>query len=691
MTLLLVVFWGWFFVQIARRWRLMRVGGPEPRYDQIGRRLRMVYEFAFVQKRMARYRWAGAAHKIIFLGFIVLLLRTLILWGRGYTEHFDFWLFAIDQPLGKAYALLKDVFVVLVLLATFVFLYYRLILKPWRLTHNFEGILILLIIATMMVGDLLYDGATIARAALPVTFNPWEPAGSTVALALAGLSDATLNVLRHAGFWTHGTLVLLFLNLLPRSKHFHIITAIPNVFFADLASRGRLRPIEDIEGKIEREEPLGVARIEHLSWKSILDLYTCTECGRCSDFCPATQTGKLLSPKHFTVDLRDHLYARQRELTGSDGPKPADLVPDVIAPEVLWACTTCRACETECPVFITYVDKIVDMRRHLVMEKSEFPAEWQNAFRGLESNANPWNFPAADRAGWTAGLDVPTIDLNPNPDVLYWVGCSASFDDRARRIARATAQLLKAAGVNFAILGTAEQCTGDPARRAGYEYLFEMLAKTNVETLNGHNIRKIVTTCPHCFNTLLNEYPDFGGRYEVVHHADFLAALLRDGRLKLNGPRGTGVGSRGTGVSPVKPLTIVFHDSCYLGRYNDIYDSPRDVLKAIPGVRLVEAAASRDRGMCCGAGGAQMFKEEEHGNRRLPVDERVNIARTGQLLETQPDVVASACPFCQRMLIDGLAAKGRAEVSQQDIAEILWQAVNGPPPSASDATAAVST
>lgn len=676
-TLLLVGFWGWFFLQVSKRWRLMQIGANENRFDQLGRRFRVAWEYAFAQKRMRRYWWAGIAHQAIFAGFVVLLLRTIVLWGRGYNEHFDLWVLGVDQPLGKVYSVLKDVFAVLVILGTLVFFYYRLVARPWRLSAGFEGVLILLIIATMMVSDIVYDGASMVRharaAGVAPHFSGIEPAGSTLALAFAGLSDPILNCLRHAGFWMHGTLVLLFLNLLPNSKHFHVITAIPNVFLSDLSPRGRLRPVPDIEGRIERSEPLGVSRIEHFSWKAILDFYTCTECGRCSDYCPAASTGKLLSPKHLTLDLRNHLYSRQDEFVraaaapaGADGngsPRQIDLVGDIIKPEVLWACTTCRACETECPVFITYVDKIVDMRRSLVMEKGEFPGELQNAFRGLETSGNPWSFPAAERAAWTSGLEVPTIEENPTPDVLYWVGCSPSFDDRARKIARATAQLLKAAGVNFAILGTSETCTGDPARRAGNEFLFEMLARTNVETLNGLGIKKIVTTCPHCFNTLFNEYRDFGGTYEVVHHADFLADLIRQGKLR---PRNR-VDSR-----------VVYHDSCYLGRYNDLYDGPRDVLRSIPGLVVLEPQATRDRGMCCGAGGAQMFKEEEHGNQRRPIDKRVNVARTEQLLETQPDRVASGCPFCQRMLIDGLADKGRENVQQQDIAEILWEAVREP-------------
>jgi Fe-S oxidoreductase len=668
MTILLLGAWGLFAWQMTRRYRLMTLGPRENRLDRIGERLRRTYEFALAQKRMRRYWWAGIAHQLIFLGFVVLLLRTLILWGRGYDEHFDFWLFGAERPLGKVYSFLKDIFAVLVLAGAAVFFYYRIVVRPERMSKGLEGLLILLIISVMMLADILYDGASIARetraAGRDVAFSALEPAGSLAAITLAGLPEGVLAVLRHAGFWTHGTLVLIFLNLLPISKHFHVITAIPNVFAQSLAPRGRLPNVPDIEGKIEREETLGLKRIQQLSWKGVLDLYTCTECGRCTDQCPAAGTGKLLSPKQLTLDLRDYLYRQEKALTAAaatgSGPAGEDLVPGVIPPEVIWACTTCGACETECPVFITYVDKIVDLRRNLVMEKSEFPAELQNAFRGLETNANPWSFPAADRGAWAADLDIPRMADRPDAPVLFWVGCSASFDDRARKIARATANLLRAAGVEFAILAEEEQCTGDPARRAGNEFLFQMFAQANAETLNRYQPKTIVTTCPHCFNTLLNEYPDFGAKFHVVHHSQFLADLVRQGRLR-----------------PVRRLEarVAYHDSCYLGRYNDIYDAPREALRAIPGLTVLEPRETRDRGMCCGAGGAQMFKEEEPP-RPGAAAERVNLKRTDQLLDTRPDMVASACPFCQRMLLDGLAGRHREDVQQHDIAELLWQAVD---------------
>jgi len=662
MALLLVSGWGIFAHSARRRWNLLMVGSPENRFDQPIERLRQTWTYAIAQLRMRRYPLAGAAHMLIFLGFGVLLLRTLILWGRGFDESFNLWFFGPDQLLGQTYSFFKDVFAVFVILGTLVFFYYRVVKRLGRMTLSTEGLVILGIILTMMIADILYDGATIAgKMKSPSVFLVCEPAGSLLAQPLYGSDPSTLTILRHVGFWTHSALVLIFLNLLPYSKHFHIITGIPNVYFQSLHSPGRLPPIEDMDGKLEREETLGIRRIDQFSWKSILDFYTCTECGRCSDHCPATKTGKKLSPKHFTLDLRDFLYKNGNALAagkanGDDQEPRKDLIDGVINPEVLWACTTCRACEQECPVFISYVDKIVDMRRYLVQERSEFPAQLQTAFKGMESNANPWSFPSGDRAKWAEGLDIRTIAEHPDAQVLFWVGCAPSFDERAKKVTRATVKLMQQAEVDFAILGTQEQCTGDPARRAGNEYLFQMFAKANVEVLNGYGVdkKKIVTTCPHCFNTLLNEYPDFGGKYEVIHHSTFLAGLVAQGKLK-----------------PMRRMDkkVVYHDSCYLGRYNEVYNAPRDALRSIPGLTVLEPMATRDRGMCCGAGGAQMFKEEEPGK------ERVNIARTGQLLDTQPDVVASACPFCMRMLTDGLATHNRESIPQLDIAEMLLESM----------------
>ncbi|HEY6727520.1 MAG TPA: (Fe-S)-binding protein [Polyangiaceae bacterium] len=710
----------------THRGKLLRVGERtwESRIDRVGKRLEQVWTFAVFQKKMRYYFWAGIAHQLIFLGFLVLLARSVMLWGRGFDPTFNLWILG-DTPLGHAYSWLKDVFATLVLIGVAVFVYYRVIRPQKRMSLSGEGLLILGIISTMMLGDMVYDGASralqarftsecgsaeasdwCARAStLVAQYGPesaahsleyafWpEPAGSLFALLLEPLDTSTLVVLGHAGFWSHSTLVLIFLNILPYSKHFHIITAIPNVFFTDLTPRGRLRPLakntEDLMAMVEKASEqedmnaarIGYSRIQHFTWKDILDFYTCTECGRCSDNCPATTTGKLLSPKHLTLHLRDHLYARQDEflklgteraktapsppVADGDSPppeqplrppehQPVDLVPEVVHQDVLWGCTTCRACEQQCPVNITYVDKIVQMRRNLVMIRGEFPAELNKPFEGMETNGNPWNLARVDRATWAEGLGLRTFAEAPTTEVLFWVGCAASYDDRSKKIARATARLLQAAGVDFAILADEESCTGDPARRAGNEYLFSMLAEANIETLNGYQgqggARTIVTTCPHCFNTLANEYADFGGRYQVVHHTDYLLGLVAAGKLV---PR-----------APVK-ARVVFHDSCYLGRYNDIYESPRQILGRIPGVELVETKASRDKGLCCGAGGAQMWMEEQN-------NDRMNVKRTGQLLATGADTIASACPFCMTMLSDGVkAAAAEEKVRTLDVVEML--------------------
>lgn len=703
---------GLFAWSAKRRWALALVGAAtwESRIDRIADRLQAVGTFAIFQKKMRYYFWAGIAHNLIFAGFAVLLLRTLVLWGRGFDPAFNLWLLTPESLLGQSYAFFKDTFACLVLSGVAVFVYYRVLKPQKRMALSVEGLIILGIIATMMISDMAYDGAStvlnvryaelcsatpgselclatrtiVAPLGVPaaeVSYHFWpEPAGSLFAVLLADAAPETLVAVAHFGFWTHASLVLVFLNILPYSKHFHIITAVPNVFFGDLTPRGRLRPLagsteallEQVEAATEDEEQMGAARIgysriDHFTWKDVMDFYTCTECGRCTDNCPAALTGKKLSPKHLTLALRDELYAHQEEVENLPIEKPfevgslkiqaRDLVPEVVDPDVLWACTTCRACEEQCPVNITYVDKIVQMRRNLVTIRGEFPAELNKPFEGMETNGNPWNLSRLDRAKWTEGLSIPTAAENPSAPVLYWVGCAASYDDRAKKIARATALLLKQAEVDFAILAEEETCTGDPARRAGNEYLFSMLAETNMETLTGYHkqggVQTILTTCPHCFNTLKNEYPDFGQRFNVVHHTDYLLGLLAEGKLSAK--------------KSVK-AKVVYHDSCYLGRYNDVYESPRQILEQIDGVQLVETEASRNKGLCCGAGGAQMFMEEQ-------TSDRVNVKRTNQLLATGADTLASACPFCMTMLTDGLKAESKEdEVKNLDVVELLAQA-----------------
>jgi Fe-S oxidoreductase len=721
MTLLLVSTLGFFSWSAFRRLRQVKVGVPDPRFawtgEQIADRTKTLLIYAFGQKRMPNYTLAGFAHVGIFVAFQVLLLNSIMLWGRGFDPTFDFWgILSTDHIVGKLYSFAKELAAFAAIVGSVAFLYLRwgkrgmdsgdpseVKNKPrMTLGHKVgdyvftEPVLILFIIITMMVADFLYVGAslTLESAATGEAIHAgwWEPFGGIVAQLLSGVSTGAVKAWQHAGFWWHASFVLIFLNILPYTKHFHVLTVIPNVFAYERRPNA-LPKVEDLEGKVEREESLGINRLSDLTYKHIMDLYTCTECGRCSDNCPAYITGKKLSPKHLTLAIRDHLYATERDMFGKEalveepGDTPAaapkesageepihtfpqapeggyfvgdtvvDLVPNILHPDVIWGCTSCRACEEQCPVMISYVDKIIGMRREEVMMKNEFPGELQGAFNGIETNGNPWNISAMDRADWADGLDIPTLSDKPDAQVLYWVGCAASYDDRAKKVARAVSKLLKKARVDFAILGTEETCTGDPARRAGNEYLFQMLAEQNIETLNGYEASKktIITACPHCFNTLANEYSDFGGTYDVVHHAEFLNGLLVAGKLV-----------------PSKAVKgkVVYHDSCYLGRYNQIYDSPRKILESIEGLELTEVEYwNRNKGLCCGAGGAQMFMEE-HG------DERVNNKRTLQLLNTGATTIASGCPFCMTMLTDGLKAQEKEEeIGQRDIAEILADAI----------------
>jgi len=708
MTVVLLVTLSIFAWSAYRRLQLIKTASPEPDFslntlDDLLARLKQTALYALGQRKMAkneRYRIAGIAHVFIFGAFITLNLNSVLLWVRGYDAHFDVWgLMARGTLLGDGYSLVKELAAALAFLGALVFMYYRVVTRDKRMTLGIEGIIILGIISTMMLADFLYTGAWLAlesqATGIVPHWHPAEPIGSALAVALQSSSESTLTVLAHAGFWWHSSFVLIFMNLLPYSKHFHILTSLPNVFTMRLAPVGRLPKVQDLEGKVEREEAVGVAKITDLSWKQVLDLYTCTECGRCSDNCPAYTTGKKLSPKHLTLALRDHLYASEGRLiadTGVTDPgavakkaaaegeeiardvlhttplapeggyfttgADVELVPNIIDPDVIWACTSCRACEEQCPVMITYVDKIVQMRRDQVMIKNEFPPDLQKPFRGMETNGNPWNLSAMDRANWADGLDIPTLEDKPDAAVLYWVGCAASYDDRAKKVSRSVAKLLKHAGIDFAILGTEETCTGDPARRAGNEFLFQMLAEQNIETLNNYKVgtKTVITACPHCFNTLKNEYSDFGGNFDVVHHTDFLMNLIKEGKIK---------------PQKAQKEVVAYHDSCYLGRYNEVYDAPRQILQSIPGLELREVSYwNKSKGLCCGAGGAQMFMEEQHGT------QRVNKKRTLQLLDTGATTLATGCPFCMTMITDGLKAEEKEDkIGQRDIAEILADSV----------------
>ena len=659
MTFLLLVgltlFCGW---TVPRRIRPLLQAGLEWPVDRRGYRFWLLVKFGFGQWRLFRQPLPGVAHALIFFGGAMLLLRGIMLFARGYVADQDFglWLFHRGTVLGNAYSLAKDCSIVLVMLGVAVFFYLRVLRRLQRMTLNFEGLLILIILAALMASDVLYDASGLALRS--GSNSVWEPLGTATAVLLRQLHDHHLHAIRNCAYWMHICLILGFLNYLPYCKQFHEITAFVNVYLQRLEPAGRLQSMHDLEGMAEREEPLGLGQIDALSAKAVIDLYSCTECGRCSEVCPARRTGKTLSPKELTVALRDDIYGRRPGQANPSCANTANVVSPSgpVIPEALWACTTCRACEVECPVFITYVDKIVDIRRFQVQQAGAMPEDLSNMFRNLERDGNPWGFAQDQRMAWAEGLDVPVLADVGHAEWLFWVGCAAAYDSSAMRIARATVQLLRQAGLDFAVLGVEEHCTGDAARRAGNEFLFQQLAEANVAMMNRYAVANIVTACPHCFNTLKNEYCDFGSSCNVLHHTELLAKLLSEGRLS---------------AKHAVNRKIVYHDPCYLGRYNGIYEDPRDIVQSVPGVQLVEAEKSFDKGTCCGGGGAQYFKSEERG------ELRVSHLRVQELTATGATVLCSACPFCISSLADAPDAASGEQPQPKDVAEILWKSVSG--------------
>ncbi|HEV8320547.1 MAG TPA: (Fe-S)-binding protein [Myxococcota bacterium] len=687
----LVAFVAMFALIAERRWSLLWVmQGKDDRFHEWPTRLKALLRDGFAQGRMPRKRYAlvGVAHVFIFWGFIVLGAQTTMLAARGFVADFHLPLLDPETFLGKAYLLAKDFFVLAVLVAVVAAALNRLVVKPARLTLSSEALLILGMIGTLMVTDLLIDGATHRLHGVGLAW--WSVNGAVVARAMGGLSVEALQGVRGVCWWTHMVTVLAFLNLLPRSKHFHVIASLPNIFFRATDPPGRLARLNFEE---EGAESFGRSKVLDFTWKNALDWYTCTECGRCSDNCPATKTTKPLSPKHLTMALRNHLYehgddaiaaARGGPPLGEDHPLNAPIVPDVLQlagspavegpwlpPDIIWACNTCRACEHACPVHIEYVDLIVDLRRYQVMTASEFPKELTGVFKGMENNSNPWGVGYDKREDWAQGLDVPVLKEGEKaPEWLFWVGCAGAFDDRNVKVSQALTKIMKRAGVEFAILGCRECCTGDPARRAGNEYLFDTLAKQNAEVLNGHGVKKVVTACPHCFNTLKNEYRDYGAELDVMHHSQLIARLVKDGRLKPGKTAAPGAGDGDGKRAAPAPAKIAFHDSCYLGRYNDEFDAPRDALRAVPGVTVAEPSLNRADSLCCGAGGARMWMEE-------PVSQRVNLKRFEDLRATQPDAVGVACPFCMTMMSDAVKHHGLEDKIQVlDVSEVVARSLD---------------
>lgn len=652
-----------FFIYTAsRRWQLMTEGGgADVRWDQIPRRILRVIELGFLQRRMFRDVYAGLYHMLIFSGFVVLSLRTATLVFEGLFPRAG--LPFLPAGPWHGYLLLKDLVLITTFAGVALALGRRHLMKKERLDPSFDADIILVAIGGLVATDLLAGAAKFVL--YPAEASLWEPVTGAMAGLLHGKTEVALQTLYTTCWWLHLVIVFAFGNYLPFAKHFHVISALPNIFFSKLAPAGQLKTF-DIEKAAEAEK-FGISRIEEFTWKQKLDMFTCTECGRCREVCPTHLTGKPLSPKGFMVDLRRALYtdgplildAQTGRGDGTAEKKLVDrkaLIGGWIDEETIWACTSCRYCESACPVGITYVDKIVDMRRHLVLEKSEFPKEAQTAFNGMERQGNPWNLPSADRDAWTQELSFPVLTMaeaaGGDVEVLFWVGCAGSYEDRGKRVSRSLATLLHRAGVRFAILGKEETCTGDSARRLGNEYLFQTLAQQNVETMKGYGVKKIVTNCPHCFNTIKNEYPDFGATFEVVHGTELVAQLIDEGRITLD---------------QRVESSITFHDPCYLGRHNEVYEAPRDILKAIPGLTLKELPRSRENGLCCGAGGGRMWLDEKIGA-------RINQTRYAEIEAAGTDAVGVSCPFCM-VMIGNAKTEMTGKTEAYDVLELAVKAL----------------
>ncbi|WP_250289856.1 (Fe-S)-binding protein [Frankia sp. CiP1_Cm_nod1] len=710
--------------------RLIRQGQPAAgRLDGAGQRLWSEISEVGAQRKLLTWTVPGLAHAFTFWGFTVLMLTVIEAFGALFDHDFHIPLFGHWAAIG----FIEDFFTVAVLAGLLAFTIIRLRNAPARLerrsrfygSHIGPAWVILGMITSVMVTLLVLRGAQFNAGTHPQGDTRWAFASYLVSRPLDAFSLEANEHIETVFLLLNIAVIMGFLVLVAYSKHLHIFLAPVNVILKrEPKALGALGSTPDIESLMEADEPIvGVGKIEDFSWKAMLDFSTCTECGRCQSQCPAWNTGKPLSPKILIMDLRDHLFAKAPYLLAANGsgegedaapaaagaaaeasnghavhhvpesgfgrvPEPGQPQADrplvgtedeggVIDPDVLWSCTNCGACVEQCPVDIEHVDHIVDMRRYQVMIESSFPSEAGVMLRNLENNGNPWGVSPRIRTEWTEGLpfEVRVLDEGePIPDdveYLYWVGCAGAIEDRAKKVSRAFAELLHTAGVSFAILGTGESCTGDPARRLGNEYLFQELAKANIEVLNAAGAKKIVATCPHCFNSLANEYPALGGAYEVIHHTQLLGRLVDEGRLV-----------------PVQPVdsSVTYHDPCFLGRHNEVYTPPREILGSIPGIRSQEMHRCKERGFCCGAGGARMWMEEKIGK-------RVNVERVDEALALDPDIVSTACPFCIVMLTDAVTEKkqsggAKESVEVLDVSQLLARSLAAPPavPAGADAS-----
>jgi Fe-S oxidoreductase len=684
---------GLIFFAVTMYWRIrvLLAMKPENRLGHGPERADALVRFGLGQRRMVdpEERGPGAMHVLIFAAFMVLALRTIMLFVMGFsstaleilsTPTNPFWSeHRSIRDLYNGYLLIKDVLAAGAIIGSCYFWYLRWRVRPDRMTPSWEGYLILGFIIGLMLTEFTFGASHAIEQARG--FSTWEPVTSVVALGLGALPHGLVELLGGAAFWTHLTIILAFLNFLPYGKHFHVITALPNVYFLRLGPSGKL-PTPNLE-----KEEFGAKTVRDLTWKQGLDLYSCTECGRCQTHCPTYITGKPLTHKGVNQDLRHWIWENQSWIaTGKDAGGEEKELPAVVGailqPETIWACTSCAWCETACPVFIENIPRLIEMRRYKVQVEADFPPEIQRVFEGMERQGNPWGLGQDRRDEWAADLQIPRWNDGGHYEYLFYVGCMGSYDDRQKKVSRALVKILREAGISFAILGQVEVCNGDSARRMGNEYLFQTLAKTNVESWNGQNVKAVITQCPHCFNTLKNEYPELGGNYRVISHVELINELLRDKKIRL---------------SQVMSEKLTYHDPCYLGRHNNIYEAPREALQSIPGVQLVEMQRRRRESFCCGAGGGRMWMEERIGQRinqnrvneaaltlaysddpSIPFPSASDRERPGAVGEYRGQAsgtIAVACPFCMTMLGDAINETGREQMKVKDVTELVAEAL----------------
>jgi Fe-S oxidoreductase/nitrate reductase gamma subunit len=636
-----------------RRVRLWREGRPVRRTERVGRRVGALLLYALGQRRVLEQAYPGLMHGLIFYGFVVFFIATSLV-----GIQMDLHLLILQGPFYLAFEAVVNAFALLFLIGLGLAAFRRYLLRPDRLNIRRDDAYVLGSLAFIALSGLTLEVMRLRGQQPP--WAAWSWLGNALS-QLFGPPPEQPPAIYPFVWWAHQLATFGLIATLPYTKFLHIVTGPVNIYLRRLDAPGALSKIEDIE---TTEESLGVGSIPQFTWKQLLDGDACMECGRCQAACPAYAAGQPLSPKRVVMDFRDRMseypgkmwrwqepiVARlpflRRLALGSGQPPDRALVGDVIKDETLWSCTTCRACERECPVLIEHVGEIVDMRRHLALEEGRLPETLAGALRNTERQGNPWGQARHQRTEWAAGLDVPVMADVGRADVLYWVGCAGSYDPRNQKVSQAMVRILRAAGVDFAILGDEETCNAEWARRAGEEYLYQMQAEANVETLKQYQFQRIVTQCPHCYNTLKNEYPQFGGTWEVVHHSQLIEELLAAGRLRPTRPWPGG--------------SVTFHDSCYLGRYNDVYDAPRRALTAVQGLKVTELPRSRERGFCCGGGGACMWMEHEPGK-------RVNEVRVAEIKSLAPALAAAACPFCIIMLEEA----GKGSLAVRDIAEVV--------------------